>query len=107
MWVSLLQALFTITLGLVACGLFLRTGNVLLPMVWHFVHDVAVCFLGAFDQAPGGGSDTASFGTGDFISLGIMVLLVVVYLIVGIKLLQTDKHEKIIAVWKKRWSMEE
>lgn len=94
LYVSLLQALFTLALGLGLGAIYLYTGNILLAIIWHFIHDLAVTFIGEV-------GDSTAFNVA-FIIYALLEVAIVVFMLV--KFFKKDKHETILELWKDRWS---
>ena len=94
---TLWQVFFAVFAGLFFAALYLRTGNILLPVVFHFAHDVLSFML-----------PTQNTGVilSDF-SLAMItpdILIVIAQIIVVVYLLRKSKWEDIKNTWEAKWA---
>lgn len=96
---TILQVISASCAGLFFCAVYITTGNLLIPIFFHFVHDM-LAFCASNVNMSG---VISSISTADYVSSGI---LAVVQLICAILLLKTDTDE-ILALWNGLWSKEQ
>lgn len=95
---AIVQSVNALCMGLFFAAIYLRSGNILLTMVFHTLHDV----IALTDPAQVTGVfTTASFSAFDFVFLGSIAA---VYAAAGIFLLRKSKWEEIQATWANIWA---
>lgn len=95
---TLLQVFATIASGLFMGSLFIRTGNVMLPIGVHILHNL-------MSLMTAGASVVNSHGV-SFEGILFIGALAVAQIIISVWLLKGRKEE-IVSVWKERWSVTE
>jgi membrane protease YdiL (CAAX protease family) len=97
--VSVIQGIATIFAGFVFIAVYLRTGNVLIPIFMHSIFDY-MCFVT---------DPTLENGimTGATVSTGLILALVVEIIagLWGLWLIRPAMKEKIEALWNEKWSV--
>lgn len=95
---SIIQVFSSIAMGIFLAAVYLRTGNLLVTMILHFMHDI----LALLDvKGIQDGVVTASVNWTSYCDLGITIGLA----IVGFWLIRSAKHSEIRALWDKKWNM--
>lgn len=95
---AIVQSVNAMCLGLFFVAIYLRSGNILLTMVFHALHDV----IALTDPAQVTGVfTTSSFSASD---LAILAAIAAVYAAAGIFLLRKSKWEEIQATWANIWA---
>ena len=93
--VTLLQIAAAGCIGVFLCGVFLRSGNLWVPIMIHTMHDViSLLFL------PEGAVLTHAVELSDLLDLGLTVALGVA----GLYLVRKSKRGEIIALWQEKWN---
>lgn len=95
---AIVQSLNAVCQGLFLAAIFLRSGSIMLPMVFHTLHDV----IALTDPSQVTGVYTAaSFSTLDLV---ILAAIAAAYAAAGIFLLRRSRWEEIKAVWADIWA---
>ena len=93
--ITLLQIAAAGCIGVFLCAVFLRSGNLWVPILIHTLHDVlSLLFL------PGGAVLTQAVQADDLLDL----LLTVCLGSVGIYMIRKSKRQEIVNLWQKKWS---
>lgn len=96
---GIIQGIATIFAGLLFVAVFLRTGNILIPIIMHGVYDY-ICFV--TDASLDNG-----IMTGEAVTIGLIlaVLVDVIAGIWGLYLIRPAKKAEIFAIWNDKWSV--
>ena len=96
---GIVQGVATIFAGLLFAAVFLRTGNILIPIFMHGIYDY-MCFV--TDASLDNG-----IMTGDTVTIAIIlaVLVDVIAGIWGLYLVRPAKRAEIEAIWNDKWSV--
>lgn len=97
--ITLLQVISAAISGAFFCAIYLRTGNIFLTMLLHFLHDL-MSFCMATQST---GILTMEVTTADYMEnavIAILQILLTIWLLKG-------QNKKISEVWKERWSRRE
>lgn len=95
---AIVQSVNAACMGLFFAAVYLRSGNILLTMVFHALHDV----IAVTDPAQATGVfTTSSFSTLDLLLLGAIAAA---YAAAGIFLLRKSKWDEIKATWANTWA---
>ena len=99
---TLLQVVSAGCLGIFFAAIFVRTGNILVPMIVHTVHDIyAISVSSGISE---NGVITASVNPSDFVDLFCCIALA----IIAIKIcLPKEKRSEILNKWNHIWSKDE
>lgn len=97
---TLVQVFIAIGLGVMFAAFYLRTGNILLCMILHAVHDMLGFMVVGATDSKGVIQELSMFDTISSFVIGIAGFAIGTYLIR--KSVRTD----IVEVWKERWSRE-
>lgn len=92
----IIQVITTVGAGLIMGAIFLRSGNILYPIIIHFLHD----FLAFLTY----GSLITKTTPPTFMDVAWIVGLFIIQAAIAVWLLKGRKDE-IIAIWKERWSI--
>ena len=93
--VTLLQIVAAGFIGVFLCGVFLRSGNLWVPIIIHTLHDViSLLFL------PEGAVLTHAVEMSDWLDLGLTIALGAA----GLYMVRKSKRGEIIALWQEKWS---
>ena len=93
--ITLLQIAAAGCIGVFLCAVFLRSGNLWMPILIHTLHDVlSLLFL------PGGAVLTQAVQADDLLDL----LLTVCLGVVGIYMIRKSKRQEIVNLWQEKWS---
>ena len=93
--ITLLQIAAAGCIGVFLCAVFLRSGNLWVPILIHTLHDVlSLLFL------PGGAVLTQAVQADDLLDLLLTVLLGAA----GIYMIRKSKRGEIVALWQEKWS---
>ncbi len=96
---TVLQVVASFLSGIAFTALYLVSGNILVPMALHFIHDVlALCYEGV-EEGIVVSKVTASSFTDP--ALGLILAIFVMYYIN-----RPEVRERILSIWKKKWSEE-
>jgi len=99
LWISVIQSIYAIGIGMALCGVYLRTGNLLICAIAHASLDfLEICRL----QMNSTGGLMSTFGLGDWITVAAAVIGAVI----GIMLVREQHWDDIQNVWKKKWNQE-
>lgn len=99
---TVLQVINAVAVGVVFCLLFLVSGNILIPMAVHFVHDlVAFAFVESVNTD---GVMTGSVTLADFLDLGGALLLLAFALWY---FLRSDRTDTALRIWQGKWTVAE
>lgn len=99
---TVLQVINAVAVGVVFCMLFLVSGNILIPMAVHFVHDlVAFAFVESVNTD---GVMTGSVTLADFLDLGGALLLLAFALWY---FLRSDRTDTALRIWQGKWTVAE
>ncbi len=94
---TVLQVVSATVMGILLGYVYLLSGNILIPMVLHTIHDmIAFSFPSDLSES---GVIVAGASAGDFISTGITFIPLILLLAV----LKPDAYTDIIDIWKKKW----
>jgi membrane protease YdiL (CAAX protease family) len=98
---GIIQGVATIFSGLLFVAVFLRTGNIIIPIFMHSVYDY-MCFV--TDASLDNG-----IMTGETVTTGLIlaVLVDVIAGIWGLYLIRPAKRAEINAIWNEKWSVSE
>lgn len=98
---GIIQGVATIFAGLLFVAVFLRTGNIIIPIFMHSVYDY-MCFV--TDASLDNG-----IMTGETVTTGLIlaVLVDVIAGIWGLYLIRPAKRAEINAIWNEKWSVSE
>ncbi len=95
---ALIQSVSAACFGLLFVAIYLRSGNILIPMLLHTLHDV----ISLMDPAQATGLyTTSSFSALDFVIQGGIAAL---YVVAGVIMLRKSKWEEIKATWANIWA---
>lgn len=95
---AIVQSVNALCMGLFLAAIYLRSGNILLTMVFHTLHDV----IALTDPAQVTGVfTTASFGASDLV---VFAAVAAAYAAAGIYMLRKSKWEEIQATWANIWA---
>lgn len=95
--ITLIQVLSATGIGVMFAAFYLRTGNILLCMILHTVHDMlALMLVGTTDNM----GIVKNLSTFDAIT---SIIIGVVGLILGTFLIRKSVRSDIVEVWKERW----
>ena len=96
---GIIQGIATIFAGLLFAAAFLRTGNILVPIIMHGVYDY-MCFVTDASLESG-------IMTGETVTTGLIlaVLVDVIAGIWGLYLIRPAKRAEIFAIWNDKWSV--
>ena len=92
--ITWLQVFTASASGLLYCAIYIYTGNILIPIIMHSIHD-----MGAFLELGSDASLTIAIRPGLLIEEGIMFTMEIV---IAVLLLRKHK-DHIISVWNNRW----
>lgn len=94
---SIFQAFYTFALGIMFGAVYLRTGNLLVPIIFHSIIDIiGISFF----------NDTSAIiHTGFVFDFGAVITIIVsiAIIILGFYYVRSAKHDEIIAVWNEKW----
>lgn len=95
---SLFQAFYSFAMGIIMGALYLRTGNIWVPIIFHSIIDIiGLSFF----------SDSSVVIQTGFVFNTMVILTIIVSLIcivLGFYYVRSAKHDDIIAVWDEKWS---
>ena len=95
---TVIQVFVTFGMGVALGGIYLLSGNILLPMVIHLIHDIIGLSSGAYkDNGVFAGTAHWSSFIG-LIPIGILCAFILYYLT------RKKNKEAIIEIWNKKWS---
>lgn len=97
--VTIIQVVGATCLGLLLAALYLRTGNILIPMLYHALHDFMEFIIA--DATNANGIITIELTTPVVVK---EVIIDVVALAAGIFLIRKSVRPKIMEIWKDRWN---
>lgn len=94
---TIVQVIFATCVGMFFAAIYLRTGNIVITILFHSAHDILIFIQkGAFSGAAMNLTDIVT-------SLGLAALM----LAVALYLMRKSVRPQIVAVWKERWGVEE
>lgn len=99
--ITIMQVVGAGLMGVIFCAVYLRSGNILIPMLMHFITDF-VCFMDS-TQVGDGGVMIAKISFINFVDVAVCMVLAVI----GIYLVRPAKRAEIIALWDKKFSRNE
>lgn len=99
-WITVIQVIIAIGLGVFFAAIYLRTGNILLCMIFHTVHDM-ISFMIV------GGTENGVMQTITTFDAVSSVLIGIVATVVGVYLIRGSVRGDIVGVWKERWNVSE
>lgn len=97
--VTIIQVIMAIGTGTFFAAFYLRTGNILLCIILHAVHD-ALCFMIV------GGTENGIMQTISTYDAITSVIVGIVGAVVGTYMIRKAARADIVKVWKERWSVE-
>lgn len=97
------QAVCAACIGVFFAAVYLRTGNILLTIVFHTVHDM-LCLLAKGSMDLGGAMSDAYMNP---LEITTGTILAVLTLAAGLYLMRKSVRPQIVALWKERWGIAE
>lgn len=96
---TLLQLLTSFGIGTTLCALYFRSGNIILPMLLHFLYDVYA--LMNADSVTEAGVLEASLTVKDFTA---NLVILVIEIAITLYLLRGPVLDDLTEIWKKKWN---
>ena len=94
----LVQVVFAVGIGFLFATIYMRTGNILVSMCLHFLHDFLINLAKLVAQQQG--IDTNEVSAFDIVTVGIFGVCCIIIAILMLK----GHEEEITVVWNDRWS---
>lgn len=95
---SIFQAFYTFAMGIIMGALYLRTGNIWVPMIIHSLVDIiGISFF----------NDTSIIIHAGFVFDTVNILTIIVSIlciILGLYYVRASKHDEIIKLWDEKWA---
>ena len=91
--------IYSVGVGFVFATIYMRTGNIWIPIFLHSLTDT-IYFLGAAEQSSGGVLSQGSSAS----DVTILLLYGVLYFANGFYIFRRSKREDIPKVWEQRWN---
>lgn len=99
--ITIMQVVAAGLMGVLFCAVYLRSGNILIPMLMHFITDT-ICFMDS-TQVSERGVMIAKLSFINFVDTAVCIVLAAI----GIYLIRPAKRAEIIALWDKKFSRNE
>lgn len=96
--ITILQVVGACFMGVILCAVYLRSGNILIPILMHVITD-AICFIDS-TQVGEGGIMLAQLSINNYIDIGVSAILAGI----GIYLVRPAKRAEIISLWDNKFS---
>jgi len=96
--ITIVQVIGTIGIGMLLTAIYIRSGNIIIPMITHLLTDF-ICFMDK-SQATSEGIMVANVS---FINYVDIVMCLILFGI-GLYLIRPSKRDEIVALWNKKWN---
>lgn len=97
--ITIIQVLLACGIGTFFAAFYLRTGNILLCMVFHTIHDM-LCFMIV------GGTENGVMQTITTFDAVTSIIIGIIGAVAGTYLIRKSVRADIVNVWKERWSVD-
>ena len=95
---SLFQAFYTFSMGIILGAVYLRTGNIWIPIIFHSLIDIiGISFFN---------SQSMIIQTGfvlDIVSI-LTIIVSIICIVLGLYYVRSAKHDEILEVWEEKWA---
>lgn len=98
--ITMIQIVIAIGIGIIFAAVYLRTGNILLCIILHTVHDMLSFMIV-------GGTENGVMQTITTYDAITSIIIGIVGAVVGTYLIRKAVRTDIVTVWKERWSVEQ
>jgi hypothetical protein len=96
-FVSVMQAVSSAFIGVAFAAVYIRCGNLLVPMAFHVLTDIMA--FATNESVSEGGVVTGTYKLGDAIDDVLCLIL----MIIGLWMLRSGVFEEIREIWNKKW----
>lgn len=95
---SIFQAFYTFSMGIILGAVYLRTGNIWIPIIFHSLIDIiGISFFN---------NQSMIIQTGfvfDIVSI-LTIIVSIICIVLGLYYVRSAKHEEILEVWEEKWA---